>query len=45
MLACFNTVIPYLMPELPQEQARALQENVKAPIVYTKVLVRNWRPS
>jgi spermidine dehydrogenase len=31
------------MPDLPGEQARALQENVKAPIVYTKVLVRNWR--
>ena len=44
VLACFNMVIPYLMPELPQEQARALQENVKAPLVYTKVLVRNWRP-
>ncbi|MES1155842.1 MAG: hypothetical protein ABUL48_05365, partial [Pseudorhodoplanes sp.] len=43
VLACFNTVIPYLMPELPQEQMRALQENVKAPLVYTKVLVRNWR--
>ncbi len=44
VLACFNMAIPYLMPELPQEQARALQENVKAPLVYTKVLVRNWRP-
>ena len=43
VLACFNMAIPYLMPELPQEQARALQENVKAPLVYTKVLVRNWR--
>jgi hypothetical protein len=43
VLACFNMAIPYLMPELPQAQARALQENVKAPLVYTKVLVRNWR--
>jgi spermidine dehydrogenase len=44
VLACFNTVIPYLMPGLPEAQMRALQENVKAPLVYTKVLVRNWRP-
>ena len=44
VLACFNSIIPHLMPDLPQEQARALQENVKAPLVYTKVLVRNWRP-
>ena len=43
VLACFNMIIPYLMPELPERQARALQENVKAPLVYTKVLVRNWR--
>src|SRR4051812_35035956 len=27
VLACFNMIIPYLMPELPQPQARALQEN------------------
>jgi spermidine dehydrogenase len=44
VLACFNMAIPHIMPELPREQARALQENVKAPLVYTKVLVRNWRP-
>ena len=44
VLACFNMIIPHLMPGLPEPQARALQENVKAPLVYTKVLVRNWRP-
>jgi spermidine dehydrogenase len=44
VLACFNMVVPYLMPELPQDQARALQQNIKAPLVYTKVLVRNWWP-
>lgn len=44
ILACFNMVIPHIMPGLPPEQARALQENVKAPLVYTKVLTRNWKP-
>ena len=32
------------MPELPQAQREALAQNVKAPLVYTKVLVRNWQP-
>ncbi|HXF89788.1 MAG TPA: FAD/NAD(P)-binding protein [Xanthobacteraceae bacterium] len=43
VLACFHMMIPYLMPELPAEQRAALAQNVKAPIVYTNVLVRNWR--
>ena len=44
VLACFNMVIPYIMPELPAAQREALAQNVKAPLVYTKVLVRNWQP-
>jgi spermidine dehydrogenase len=37
-------VIPYIMPELTAEQRDALAQNVKAPLVYTKVLVRDWQP-
>ena len=44
VLACFNMIVPYLMPELPQEQRDALAKNVKAPLVYTNVVTRNWRP-
>jgi spermidine dehydrogenase len=44
ILACFNSAIPYMMPDLPQEQRNALLHNVKAPLVYTKVVVRNWEP-
>lgn len=44
VLACFNMAIPYLMPELAEAQRRALALNVKAPLVYTKVLVRDWKP-
>jgi spermidine dehydrogenase len=44
VLACFNMVIPYIMPELAAEQREALAQNVKAPLVYTKVLVRDWQP-
>ncbi|HTS42048.1 MAG TPA: FAD/NAD(P)-binding protein [Xanthobacteraceae bacterium] len=43
VLACFNMIIPHIMPELPTEQREALAKNVKAPLVYTNVLVRNWR--
>lgn len=42
VLACFNMTIPYMMPELADEQRNALLRNVKAPLVYTKVLVRDW---
>jgi spermidine dehydrogenase len=43
VLACFNMIIPHLMPGLPEEQRHALSLNVKAPMVYTKVLTRDWR--
>jgi spermidine dehydrogenase len=44
VLACFHAMIPYLMPQLPAEQRAALARNVRTPLVYTNVLVRNWRP-
>ena len=42
VLACYNMMIPYLTPELPEAQKRALHELVKAPLVYTSVALRNW---
>jgi spermidine dehydrogenase len=44
ILAGFNSAISYMMPDLPEEQRNALLQNVKAPLVYTKVAVRNWEP-
>jgi spermidine dehydrogenase len=44
VLACFNAIIPYLMPELSAGQKEALHQCVRAPLVYNKVLVRNWHP-
>ncbi len=44
ILAGFNSAIPYMMPDLPEEQRNALLHNVKAPLVYIKVAVRNWQP-
>src|SRR5690606_12849394 len=42
ILACYNMMIPSIMPSLPDEQKQALHRNVKAPLVYTKVLLKNW---
>ncbi len=42
VLACYNMIIPYLCPELPQRQKEALHSLVKAPLVYTSVALRNW---
>jgi spermidine dehydrogenase len=44
VLACFHMMIPHIMPSLPAAQRDALAQNVKTPLVYTNVLVRNWRP-
>lgn len=42
VLACYNMVVPYLCPELPDTQKAALQSLVKLPFVYTSVLLRSW---
>ena len=42
ILACYNTMIPYLCPELPDKQKEALHYGVKEPLIYTHVAIRNW---
>jgi len=42
VLACYNMMIPYLCPELPEKQKEALHSLVKSPLVYTHVAIRNW---
>ncbi len=42
VLACYNVIIPRLVPEIPEEQQRALLHGVKTPLVYTNVLFRDW---
>jgi spermidine dehydrogenase len=42
VLACYNVMIPYICPELPEDQKEALSYLVKAPLVYTHVAIRNW---
>ena len=43
VLACWNSVIPYICDEIPQQQKDALSYGVKAPLVYTGVLISNWQ--
>jgi spermidine dehydrogenase len=43
ILACWNMVIPYLCPEMPEAQKDGLGYNVKVPLVYTNVQLKNWK--
>lgn len=42
VLACWNMVIPYMCPEIPATQKKALKYGVKVPLVYTVVAIKNW---
>jgi spermidine dehydrogenase len=42
VLACWNMVIPYLCPDLPDRQKEALHYLVKVPLVYASVGIRRW---
>jgi spermidine dehydrogenase len=44
VLACYHAMMPYLAPETGAEQRAALHANVRAPLVYVNVAVRNWQP-
>ena len=43
VLACWNMMIPYLCPQLPETQKAALRYLVKVPLVYTNVALTNWQ--
>ena len=42
VLACWNSMIPALCPDLPDKQKEALKYGVKVPLVYTSVALKNW---
>ena len=44
LLACWHRVIARLTDELPAPQVAALNDQVKTPLLYTNVLLSNWRP-
>lgn len=43
VLACWHRVIPYLTDEISAEQVAALNDQIKVPLIYTNVLLNNWR--
>jgi spermidine dehydrogenase len=43
LLACWHRVIARLTDELPRAQIEALNDQVKVPLLYTTVLLNNWR--
>jgi spermidine dehydrogenase len=43
VMACFNAIVPYLCPELPETQKQALHLLVRKPLVVTTVALTNWR--
>jgi spermidine dehydrogenase len=42
VLACWHRVIPYLTDEISEEQVTALNDQIKVPLLYTNVAIRNW---
>jgi spermidine dehydrogenase len=42
VLACYNMIIPYLCPELPESQKQPLHYAVKIPLIYASVALKNW---
>jgi spermidine dehydrogenase len=43
VMACYNNIIPFLCPELPEKQRDAIAYASKVPLVYISIAVRNWR--
>ncbi|MDH3429111.1 MAG: NAD(P)-binding protein [Gammaproteobacteria bacterium] len=43
ILACYNQVIPHIVPEVPTAQRKAIEHATKIPLVYVSIAVRNWR--
>jgi len=43
VMACYNVMIPHIVPDLPEEQAAALKRNMRIPLFYSTVGLRNWR--
>ena len=41
VLACYNSIIPHICPELPQKQKEGLKYGVKVPFVWASVVVKD----
>lgn len=43
VMACYNMIIPHIVSGLPKEQAEALSLQMKSPLQYSSVGLRNWK--
>ncbi len=43
VLACYNSIIPHICPEVPEKQIEAINYATKTPLVYINIAIRNWR--
>jgi spermidine dehydrogenase len=43
VMACYNTVIPHIVPEVGAAQREAINQAQKTPLVYINIALRNWR--
>ncbi|MEE4161022.1 MAG: NAD(P)-binding protein [Woeseiaceae bacterium] len=43
VFAAYHAMLPHICPDVPARQAEALDASVRSPLVYTNVLIRNWR--
>ncbi|MBJ88351.1 MAG: hypothetical protein CMO98_00685 [Woeseia sp.] len=43
VMACNNTIIPYLCPDLPADQKKHLHMAVRRPFVIANVVIRHWK--
>ncbi|MFN8666803.1 MAG: NAD(P)-binding protein [Gemmatimonadaceae bacterium] len=43
VMACWNGIIPHILPEVDTRQAAALKYGSKVPLLYTNVALRNWK--
>jgi spermidine dehydrogenase len=41
--AGYHAMLPHICPDVPADQVAALDSSVRAPLVYTNVLIRNWQ--
>lgn len=43
IMACYNSMIPLICPEVSDAQQKAISYATKIPLVYINIAIRNWR--
>ena len=42
IVATYSAVMPYICPDIAADRGKLLRDNVKSPLVYSKVVLANW---